>query len=181
MFDANVLSANESSSYGAIRVSSGNGVISNNVIEDAVGAGIYIYSSDATTIANNTIVDSSTYGLRITSVPTSVVVNNIIYSSGGYDVYNDSSSAYSYVTFTNNNVYGGTYGYRSGYDRTGYQDNISQDPQFTDAANGDYSLVWGSNCIAHGTDVSTYGVTTDLDGADRDQGLGVDLGAVESY
>lgn len=150
------------------------------MLVDNLGAGLYVYYQDGSSILNNTIVGSSSYGAYIYNAPKSTMMNNIISDSGSYDVYASHSNTWTNMRFTNNNVYGGS-GYYGATDQTGTNDNISQDPEFVDPGNGDFSMVWGSNSIDHGVDVSSYGVTSDYDGASRSQGLGTDLGAVESY
>jgi hypothetical protein len=85
------------------------------------------------------------------------------------------------MTWENNNVYGASTQYYNDTDQTGSNGNISQDPMFADEANDDFTLVWGSTCIDAGQDVSGWGVDTDLNGDTREQGLDVDMGAIESY
>jgi hypothetical protein len=63
---------------------------------------------------------------------------------------------------------------QGGYPGTG---NISSDPLFVDAANGDYRLQSGSPCIDTGT--SEGAPSTDILGVARPQGAGYDMGAYE--
>ena len=58
--------------------------------------------------------------------------------------------------------------------------NITNNPQFVDAASGDYRLVAGSPCIDAGNNSYVQG-TTDLDGNPRIIGSNVDMGAYEAY
>jgi hypothetical protein len=55
-------------------------------------------------------------------------------------------------------------------------DNLKTDPRFVNPASGDYRLGPGSQAIDAGLDVD---VTVDLDGTDRPQDEGFDIGAYE--
>lgn len=50
---------------------------------------------------------------------------------------------------------------------------------FVNAAENDYRLLSSSPAVDAGVDVSSYGVTTDIDGVPRPQGFGYDAGAFE--
>ncbi len=170
-------------------------LVASNLVLDSTNQGIHLdaagtTSRDASDVINNTIANTSNYGVYIDYhyfsgsyyFPTTHFINNIIYNSGSNDVrvgYAHSNAFY-HLTWENNDVYGGG-GYS--YDnQTGSNGNVSQDPNFTDAAGYDFSLAWPSAyCIDAGQDVSAYGVTTDITGRARPQGLGYDLGAYESY
>ena len=83
----------------------------------------------------------------------------------GNEIYNYSSSAIPLVTYSC---------VQGGYSGTG---NISDDPLFVDADNGDFSLQSGSPCIDTGTpDVAP---DEDILGVARPQGGGYDMGAYE--
>ena len=56
--------------------------------------------------------------------------------------------------------------------------NIDDDPLFVDSENGDYHLKEGSPCIDTG-DISLIAPGKDIDGDDRPQGDGVDMGSDE--
>ncbi len=176
--------ASRSGGYGGgVTLSSSSAEFLNNVLVDNAYVGLYIYGSDASIVLNNTIVRSGWYALYTYDTPSTTLINNIFYDSGGsLEVYARSSGVASTWTFENNNAYDGsdTSLYAGVSEQTGSNDNISQDPRFTDETGDDFSLVWGSLCIDHGQDVSAY-ITTDYYGTSRPQGLGWDLGAIESY
>ncbi len=171
-------------------------LVASNVLLDNAGHGIYLdvassSSRDDSDVVNNTIVGSSSYGVYLDYYyyssstryySTTDFINNIIYSSGSYDVYvgGGYTNWASYLVWEDNDVYGGS-GY-SAASRTGTAGNVSQDPNFTDAASEDFTLAWPSAyCIDGGQDASGYGVTDDIDGTTRPLGLSYDMGAYESY
>jgi len=133
-------------------------LVANNVLLENSSHGIYLETTSSSTrddsdIINNTIVGSTGYGIYLDYYyqssgtqyySASDVINNIIYGSGSYDVYvsGSYSSVFSHVTWQNNDVYGGSgYSYN---DQTGSNNNVSQDPAFTDESNLDFTLSWPS-------------------------------------
>ncbi len=170
-------------------------LVASNVLLNNSIHGIYLNASgtssrDGSDVVNNTIVGTSSYGVYIDYYyssgsyyyPTTDFINNIVYDSSSWDVYVSGShaNAFYHLNWQDNDVYGG--GGYSYDDQTGTDGNVSQDPNFTDAASYDFSLAWPSAyCIDAGQDVSGYGVSVDIDGRSRPQGLGYDLGAYESY
>ncbi|MFH1463842.1 MAG: right-handed parallel beta-helix repeat-containing protein [Pseudomonadota bacterium] len=189
--DANWFEANTAPSGAGLWLNA-SALVSNNVILDSVGHGLYLDAAstsvrDNSTVAHNTIVDATSYGVYIDYYYTSSTyyfpigdfVDNIVYSSGSYDVYSSvtTSNPFSSLYWYNNNVYGGS-GY-NGNSQTATHGNIAQNPRFTDAAGDDFSLAWGSLCIDTGLNSSTWGVTGDYDGEARTQGPAEDLGAFE--
>ena len=62
----------------------------------------------------------------------------------------------------------------------GVQGNITGNPLFMDAPNGDYHVDSESPCINAGTNLTWMATSTDLDGVDRVQSGTVDMGAYES-
>jgi len=59
--------------------------------------------------------------------------------------------------------------------------NITNDPQFVDATNGNYRLSVGSPCFEAGTNQAWMAGAKDLDGRDRVMGAFVDMGAFEVH
>jgi hypothetical protein len=96
---------------------------------------------------------------------TNCILWNDSASSSGNEIYNDDSTSTPVVTYSC---------VEGGY--TGTTD-ISSDPLFVDAANGDYRLQSGSLCIDTGTSIGAP--DTDIEGTERPQGSGYDLGAYE--
>ncbi len=172
-------SGSSNSSSEAVELDTDGALFANNVIVADQGSALLLLDGDASDVVNNTIV-GGTNGIRLSGSPSSVVVNNIVAEPIGYAVRQESGTL-SGVTWTHNDVYDSDGDHYDGDDPTGTDGNISQDPQFTDAAGEDFSLVWGSLCIDAGTSVSGYSLAEDFEGDTREQGLGVDMGAIESY
>ncbi len=99
--------------------------------------------------------------------------NSIITDNGAYGItrpeLNDPEPILEYNNVTNNTS-GGYFQCAAGVG------SISNDPQFVDAAAGDFRLAKGSPCIDTGTNM---GITTDLDGVTRPTRLGYDMGCYE--
>jgi hypothetical protein len=132
-------------------------------------------------------------GAFFSSVVNCTVVSNTASSQGG-GVYDNNNDVPAYAHFENDIVYYNTAKMGSNYffialptnmafcctqplplGRTG---NITNAPQFVDAANGDFHLSDGSPCINSG--YNTYiTMTNDLDGHPRASGGTVDIGAYE--
>ena len=140
--------------------------ITNNIIVDnsaAYGGGIDCRYDCWAVIANNTIYDNaaSTNGGGISiydSYPT--ITNNIVVSNSSGIYSDDSSPSVDY-----NDVYNNT-----SYNYSGLSagaNDISSDPSFVNAGQGDYHLQSGSPCIDTGT--NTGAPATDKDGVSRPQ------------
>ncbi len=112
------------------------------------------------TMMNVTIAGNGNYGLRFTAADVDIT-NSIVWGNGGQD--NNCAGNY---TITYSDIGTG--------DATGAH-NISQDPQFVDAAGGDYHLGVGSPCTDKGTPVGAP--LTDIEGTPRD--AVPDMGAYE--
>jgi len=156
------------------------------------GGAIYCYSNSSPTITNCTFSDNDANegGAIHCYRDSSVTLNNCILwgnsaSSSGDEIYiYDDPSYPSYATLNyccvDNTGYGGKTGNIKEYRC------IHKDPQFVDAANGDYHLKDTSPCIDAGDNsLVPSGVTTDLDGnqrivdGDNDSTATVDIGAYE--
>jgi hypothetical protein len=133
------------------------------------GDGIMVWgdASDAQ-IVNNTIASNSAEGIQA-NAGTVLARNNIIYGNDG-GIHNYASGA---TISSDYNAFwdtGGEY-----INVTPGPNDISADPLFTDAANGDYHLRIGSPCIDAGTPVGAP--ATDIEGRPRDGAP--DMGAYE--
>ena len=142
-----------------------NCTISGNIAEDH-GGGIYCSSSDPM-ITNCTITGNSAYDgggifcYHLPSLPSPTITNCILWGNDALDgpeIYGGSPV----VTYSD--VQGGWPG----------EGNIDSDPIFV--GGGDFHLTAGSPCIDAGIDVGVY---TDIDGDERPQGAGFDMGAYE--
>lgn len=153
-------------------------VIRNNVISGVTffGTGTYIGLMGAATftnieIYNNTIYDWQDYGIFIENATGVIIKNNILDDSAGgttqirntgtsvtasYNLYPDGSANNSGVT-DSNPVYG--------------------DPDFTNAAGGDFSI--DADSAAHDAGTTIASVTDDYIGTSRPQGAAYDIGAYE--
>lgn len=130
----------------------------------AIGGGV-MYKNNGGEIVNSTITDNSAgddgggyYGWNYSGF----ILNSIVYGNTPNQIANDLiSSPYpaveNYPIVSHSNVQGGYAG-----------TNINADPQFMDAANGDYRLADNSPCIDAGNDEYVPSdITTDLDGYSR--------------
>ncbi len=145
------------------------------------GAGIWNHTYSYSTIANCTISENSAEDL-----------GGGIYSAGGDTEITNSilwgdhapegpemaiSQGYNYIAVSYSDVQGGEAGVHIETKGTlvWLEGNIDSDPLF--AGEGDYHLTAGSPCIDAGTDAGVY---TDIDGDERPQGAGFDMGADEN-
>ncbi len=101
---------------------------------------------------NNVISSSIWLNLEVYDC-TGNIKNNIVTGAtqDGIQVFN-----YGGISFHNNNIWGNQTNYTDGTsipDQTGINGNISQDPQFVNAAVGNFRLASNSPCISAGTDV----------------------------
>ena len=132
------------------------------------GGGICITGSQAE-VTNNTIVDNikddggESRGIFAMGNSKVFITNTILWNSKirVWDEYSEVIVTYSLVKD------GGDVSWRG-------EGNISQDPRFV--GDGDYHLLPTSPCIDAGTDV---GFNMDIEGNERPQGQGFDIGAYE--
>jgi hypothetical protein len=182
----NILTANDGYAGGAILTYLGKARISNNLIyanSATVGGGVILLAGGD--LINNTIAGNSAssignvYAVSEASAGQCFVSSNIICdaASGGGIYLQDANNAI-YNDVWNNN--GGDY--ISTSSQTGINGNISENPQFVDAANNDYHLRDNSPCINAGD--PNYQVTageSDFYGEERVSAGRVDIGADEYF
>jgi len=133
-----------------------NPLIHNNLIYDNYQGGIHVYVGNDARIYNNTLYNSRGSGeiiLDNTNAVSTVIRNNILYRGPS----------------TGSPISGNGLG-------TVQSNNLTTDPSFVDAANGNFTLQASSSAINAGTDLSSV-FTTDIAGVARPQGSGWDIGA----
>jgi len=165
------------------------GVCYNNIIKNAPGDGIVCLGLGDNVVSNNIIISSGSHGIfvdeRYTPGPNFQFINNTIMTPGGNGML-----LYSEIipmnTIINNVIIkpgSGTYiGKRSGVKTTEFTNFTSMDYdscKFKNASSCDFHLVYGSPLIDRGTDVSSYGVSSDYYSQRRPMGNGYDIGASE--
>lgn len=130
------------------------------------------------TVANNT---SPLGSVVLNGNPTDysqrmLFVNNIVASN-----QSGLSTQGARVNVRGNDVWNNTDGnYLTSYSLIGTTGEISQDPMFVDATGGNYHLRPNSICVDSGDTNLVPATSTDLEGAPRIQGKGVDMGAFET-
>jgi len=141
------------------------------------GGGIYLGGLGINTLANNSISGNSgaAGGGLFTASGTNTLVNNIIWGNSGASIFNDPFLP-STNTVTYSIVQGGVAG----------EGNLDMNPQFTDAANGDFSLPFSSPAVNTGdpnTNLNLFsdGATVPLDLAGNPRVVYdiIDMGAFE--
>ncbi len=184
------IDADENTTYKIIQ-----NVFSNNTANGAT-AGICIEESADAEIENNTFFNN-----QAGTTSTSALGADIYFSSniGGVsnvtnNIFYNSSSLASIAcngpgsqTFLNNNIYNTTGPASAGVCSSivGTNNNISQNPLFTDSSNSDFNLTSGSPSIDTGDNTATNIQATDIIGATRiidgnnDVTATVDMGALE--
>jgi hypothetical protein len=133
-------------------------LIAHNVIDTCGGRGVHIVSSSVAQGAmnvimiNNTVYNCGNSGLEVTDADTGVVLLNNIFQDNGNAAgeYNVEwvAGAAEYLGYHAYNCF-----YKSGNNLSGLTANsteVTTDPLFTDAANGDFSLGSSSPCKATG-------------------------------
>jgi parallel beta-helix repeat protein len=138
-----------------ILIGSGDGNMAYNNIAYGQRVGIMVGFNGSTNskVYNNTVYNNSFYGIHIRASSSSAIVkNNITYSNG-----------------TNIQNYAGS--------KTIQSKNLTTNPSFTNASEGNFTLRSGSEAINAGTTLSQ--VSDDFKGTPRPQGGSFDIGAYE--
>jgi hypothetical protein len=130
------------------------------------------------TLTGNSAAYSGGGSYRVTLNNCTLTGNSAIYGGGSYDDTLNNCIIY-YNTAPRGADHGvSTLNYSCTRYLTGGTGNITNDPQFVNAAVGDYRLSVGSPCMDRGSDAYVQG-TTDLDGNPRIMHGRVDMGAYE--
>lgn len=139
----------------AFPANSANNLVANNLVYNNRGGGIKIYSNaENTHVVNNTVYGSGLAGIQaMYYAGGNVVRNNIMYANA--------------VNFSDD----------GGQAALQVDHNLTTNPLFTDAANGNFALLAGSPAIDAGTFVDD--IALDVTGAARPQGAAFDIGAYE--
>jgi parallel beta-helix repeat protein len=136
------------------------------------GPGVGIYFGKGNQVYNNLIYNNGG-GLRVSAYNT-LVANNTVYGNGPYyGILIDKPGN----TVKNNIAYQNASGNIDSQVANTLSNNLTTDPNFVNAAAGDFRLQAGSPAINAG--VTIREVTTDFDKRPRPQGTNFDLGAYE--
>ncbi len=173
--DGNVITGNRAAPGAGIAVNfSAMPRITNNLLAGNTGGALFAGSAAQPHLINNTLAYNYqgdegpwTHGIFAFGNVRVFATNTIFYYS---DIaINDGQ--FSKVFFNHSLIYSG----HPGEPPPG-EGSLRQDPLFVDADSGDYRLQDGSPCINTGIPVD---LNTDLDGNERPQGQGFDMGAYE--
>jgi parallel beta-helix repeat protein len=147
-----------------------NNVVRNNIIYNATNkGGIVLGSSTSNTLIYNNIIFNVRNGINGGGA-NNKIYNNTIYNAQGNGLHKLGGSGFQ---IKNNIVYA------AGVDIIGGNsaNNLTSNPRFVDAANGDFRLQSGSPAIDAGQTLSD--IQDDFAGLPRPQGAGYDIGAYE--
>lgn len=156
----------------------------------ANGGGIFANPYNDSRFFNNLVVGSTTSGITMSAnhgmlAGTQVLImNNTVVSPGTDGIEFDPSNAVGSLAYNNIVANAGTnsidvMGGASLTTSNNYIVSSVAAVGFVDVANDDYRLSSSSGAIDYGTDLSSYGISDDLDGTSRPQGSAYDAGAFE--
>lgn len=152
-------------------------IYNNRVYGNRGDGGVVLSYGSNILFANNLVYDNVSNALQLyTSTNNIMAYNNTFYSNGGSAIIINSSSATNHII--RNNIFyqnGGTINNQGM--ATVMSNNLTTNPQFTNAATNDFTLQATSPAIDAGVTVSA--VTTDFAGISRPRGAGHDIGAYE--
>ncbi len=150
----------------------------NNLLYGNGGSGIYSdarHEETELSIVNNTVFGNTGDGVVFKRpAGQAYFANNIVASSGGFGLVCDLAGG---PQTANNDLWLNTAGDYA--DCTAGSSDISADPRFVAAGAGDFHLPFGSPCVDAGT--SDGAPAVDIEGIQRPQGAGVDIGAHELW
>ncbi|MBW4692175.1 MAG: right-handed parallel beta-helix repeat-containing protein [Lyngbya sp. HA4199-MV5] len=164
-------------------------LFADNVAYDNGGAGILIFKSEApvdlvnnTTYQNGSVL-TQTGNIAINEAQNVRAYNNIMVARDGGSA-NSINNTSSNIVFDRNLTYNGNFKASDNPNTPGLNNIVGQDPQFVNAAAGNFALQAGSAAIDTGSTLFNGIVSTDILGATRRDGDGIngvqpDLGAYE--
>ncbi|MDO8684315.1 MAG: NosD domain-containing protein, partial [Armatimonadota bacterium] len=158
--------------YAGVACNTASPIIAGNMICGNPANGVVCISSSAM-VTGNTMADNSTALACFKSDP--VVANNIM-AFNNIGVYSGNSA----FILNHNDIFGNTMAnYIPGY--LIHDSDISADPLFVDAANGDYHLLPNSPCVNAGNNSAPGLPDVDIDGQGRVKWNTIDIGADELW
>jgi hypothetical protein len=160
---------NGDGSVGGINIG-GNLALTNCLIVDNIGYGIYVMPVGVHTIYQCTFDDNTIDGLYVDGG--TVTVQNCIITNSGDDGLDRQGGT---LNHSYNLVWNNTTNYEGTTAGTG---EVSADPLYAGAS--DWHVETGSPALDNGTDLSAF-TTVDLDGIERPSGVDWDMGAYEFY
>jgi hypothetical protein len=159
----------------------GKSLCENNVTYSNGGRGIHVFQSRNVTVINNTSYQNCKSSAMtdgdMTARKTHTIKyhNNIIYARSDRPITNRQTDT---NTVASHNLYFGGNGTTS--NTFGGSNNVTTDPKFTNAANGNFTLLANSPAINAGTNTAGLYSTTDILGIARPYSTKPDIGAYES-
>ena len=160
-------------------------IVNNTALACGSGGGLYVLPGDLTQIINNTIAANSAYDNTSAVYVTdygqrTTFTNNIFVAAAGQNAVTCSSLYRSSPALSYNDAFAASGSAWAGIcDITSNPGNVSVDPLFMSAANGDFHLQAASPAIDAGNNSAAGLPNTDFDGNPRIAGAAVDLGVYE--